>query len=191
MELNLQVLKVTSMFNIKLAIALFGGMVIGLPIIIIQFWKFISPALDKKYSGSIFLTIFCSILFFLIGMTFAYFVIIPYSLEFFTSISSDVIAVNYNFTLDSYLIYMLWLVFGCGLLFQLPVISIFFSRIGVFNPEFLRQYRKYAIIISLLFSAVLTPPDPLSQILIFFPLLLLYEISIVLSKLFQINNSII
>ena len=118
-------------------------------------------------------------------MGFAYYIIIPFSLTFFTSLTSDTIHVNYNFTLEGYLIYILWLIFGCGLLFQLPVISVFFTRIGIFTPEFLRQYRKFAIIIALILGAILTPPDPVSQILIVIPLIVLYEFSILLSKILQ------
>ena len=84
--------------------------------------------------------------------------------------------------------YIIWLIFGCGLLFQLPVISIFFTRIGIFPPEFLREYRKFAIVIALILGAVLTPPDPVSQILIVIPLILLYEFSILISKILQPRN---
>ena len=124
-------------------------------------------------------------------MSFAYFIIIPFSLSFFTSLTADTIHVNYNFTLESYLIYMLWLIFGCGLLFQLPVISVFFTRIGIFTPSFLREYRKFAIIIALLLGALLTPPDPVSQILIVIPLILLYELSILISKILQPRHPLV
>ena len=93
--------------------------------------------------------------------------------------------VDYNFTLEGYLIYILWLIFGCGLLFQLPVISIFFTRIGILTPAFLKEYRKYAIIMAFILAAILTPPDPISQILIVIPLLLLYEFSILISKILK------
>ena len=115
-------------------------------------------------------------------MSFAYFIIIPFSLSFFTSLTSNTVYIDYHFTLEGYLVYILWLVFGCGLLFQLPVISIFFTHIGIFTPSFLREYRKYAIITALIIGAVLTPPDPLSQILIVIPLIVLYELSILISK---------
>ena len=190
-DLNLQVLKVTSMFTIKLSVALFGGMIAGLPVIIYQFWRFISPAFDVKHGISVLLTILFSSFFFIIGMSFAYFIIIPFSLSFFTSLTSDFITIDYNFTLEGYLIYVLWLIFGCGILFQLPVISIFFTRIGIFTPEFLKQYRKYAIIMSLILSAMLTPPDPISQVLIVLPLLCLYELSILISKFLKSRNSLI
>jgi len=189
-DLNLQVLKVTSMFTIKITVALFGGIFIGLPIILYQLWRFISPAFEEDHGSSVFLTILLSTLFFVLGMSFAYFIIIPFSLSFFTSLTSSTIHVDYNYSLEGYLIYILWLVFGCGLLFQLPIISVFFTRLGILTPAFLREYRKIAIILSLIIAAILTPPDPISQILIVIPLIILYEFSILISKILQPRNSL-
>ena len=190
-DLNLQVLKITSMFTVKLSVALFGGMILGLPVILYQFWRFISPAFEDKYGVAVIFTVLFSSAFFLLGMSFAYFVIIPFSLAFFTSLTAETIDVAYNFTLEGYLMYILWLIFGCGLLFQLPVISIFFTKIGILTPAFLREYRKFAIVVFLIFGAVLTPPDPVSQILIVVPLIILYEFSILISKLFKPKDSLV
>jgi len=190
-DLNLQVLKITSMFTVKLSVALFGGMILGLPVILYQFWRFISPAFEDKYGVAVIFTVLFSSAFFLLGMSFAYFVIIPFSLAFFTSLTAETIDVAYNFTLEGYLMYMLWLIFGCGLLFQLPVISIFFTKIGILTPAFLREYRKFAVVVFLILGAVLTPPDPVSQILIVVPLIILYEFSILISKLFKPKDSLV
>ena len=190
-DLNLQVLKITSMFTVKLSVALFGGMILGLPVILYQFWRFISPAFEDKYGVAVIFTVLFSSAFFLLGMSFAYFVIIPFSLFFFTSLTAETIDVAYNFTLEGYLMYILWLIFGCGLLFQLPVISIFFTKIGILTPTFLREYRKFAVVVFLILGAVLTPPDPVSQILIVVPLIILYEFSILISKLFQPKDSLV
>ena len=190
-DLNLQVLKITSMFTVKLSVALFGGMILGLPVILYQFWRFISPAFEDKYGVAVIFTILFSSAFFLLGMSFAYFVIIPFSLAFFTSLTAETIDVAYNFTLEGYLMYILWLIFGCGLLFQLPVISIFFTKIGILTPAFLREYRKFAVVVFLILGAVLTPPDPVSQILIVVPLIILYEFSILISKLFKPKDSLV
>ena len=190
-DLNLQVLKITSMFTVKLSVALFGGMILGLPVILYQFWRFISPAFEDKYGVAVIFTVLFSSAFFLLGMSFAYFVIIPFSLVFFTSLTAETIDVAYNFTLEGYLMYILWLIFGCGLLFQLPVISIFFTKIGILTPAFLREYRKFAVVVFLILGAVLTPPDPVSQILIVVPLIILYEFSILISKLFKPKDSLV
>ena len=190
-DLNLQVLKITSMFTVKLSVALFGGMILGLPVILYQFWRFISQAFEDKYGVAVIFTVLFSSAFFLLGMSFAYFVIIPFSLAFFTSLTAETIDVAYNFTLEGYLMYILWLIFGCGLLFQLPVISIFFTKIGILTPAFLREYRKFAVVVFLILGAVLTPPDPVSQILIVVPLIILYEFSILISKLFKPKDSLV
>ena len=191
MDLNLQVLKITSMFTVKLSVALFGGITLGLPVILYQFWQFVSPAFEDKHGLAVLITLLFSSAFFVLGMCFAYFVIIPISLVFFTSLTSESVNVDYNFTLEGYLTYILWLVFGCGLLFQLPVISIFFTKIGILTPAFLREYRKFAIVVFLILGAVLTPPDPVSQILIVVPLILLYELSILISKLLRPKDSLV
>ena len=190
-DLNLQVLKITSMFTVKLSVSLFGGIILGLPVILYQFWRFISPAFEDKYGIAVIFTVLFSSAFFLLGMSFAYFVIIPFSLAFFTSLTAETIDVAYNFTLEGYLMYILWLIFGCGLLFQLPVISIFFTKIGILTPAFLREYRKLAVVVFLILGAVLTPPDPVSQILIVVPLIILYEFSILISKLFKPKDSLV
>ena len=190
-DLNLQVLKITSMFTVKLSVALFGGIILSLPVILYQFYRFITPAFEAKYGLTIFIAVLFSSVFFIFGMLFAYFVIIPFSLTFFTSLTSEYMDVAYNFTLEGYLIYILWLIFGCGLIFQLPIISIFFTKIGILTPAFLREYRKFSIVVFLILGAVLTPPDPVSQILIVVPLIILYEFSILISKLFKPKGSLV
>ncbi|SVC55684.1 uncharacterized protein METZ01_LOCUS308538, partial [marine metagenome] len=129
-DINLQVLKVTSMFTVKLITALFGGMILGLPVIMYQFWRFVSPAFEDRHGLAVIFTILFSLCFFILGMCFAYFIIIPFSLSFFTSLTTDTVDVAYNFTLEGYLTYILWLIFGCGILFQLPIISTFLTQIG-------------------------------------------------------------
>jgi len=190
-DLNLQVLKITSMFSVKLGVALFGGVILGFPVILYQFWLFISPVFEDKHGLAVFITILFSSVFFILGMCFAYFIIIPFSLTFFTSLTSETVDVSYNFTLEGYLTYILWLIFGCGLLFQLPVISVFFTKLGILTPVFLYEYRKFAIVVFLILGAVATPPDPISQILIVIPLILLYEFSILISKLFKPKDSLV
>lgn len=180
-KLNLQVLKVTSMFTIKLGLAIMGGIMLSIPIFIYQIWRFLSPALHHSGPIQLSLVILFSSIFFFGGILFANKIIIPYSLSFFTSISFTNFPINYNFTLESYLNYTLWLIFSCGLIFQLPVITWFFAKSGILTPAFLIHYRKYMFIIFLILAAILTPPDPISQILIVIPLILLYEFSIFIS----------
>lgn len=184
-SMNMQVLKVTSMFSVKLAVSIMGGIILGLPVIIFQTWRFVAPAFENSHDISILLTILFATIFFLLGLLFGYFIIVPFSLNFFTSLTSSTVEVAYNFTLDGYLTYALWLLFACGLIFQLPVVALFFTRIGLLTPPFLRHYRKFAFIGFLIMGALLTPPDPLSQVLIVIPLVMLYEFSIFISWIFR------
>ena len=188
-NLNLQVLKVTSMFTIKLGLALMGGFILSIPIVIFQFWQFVSPAMEGNYTIQVIGIVLFSSIFFFGGLSFAYIVIIPYTLSFFTSMTFENFPVDYNYTLDGYLSYVLWLILSCGLLFQLPVVTFFFSKIGLLTPAFLRHYRKFVFVFFLVLAAVLTPPDPLSQILIVIPLMVLYEFSIFMSWLIHRKNS--
>ncbi len=189
-DLNLQVLKVTSMFMVKVGVAIMGGITLGIPVIIYQIWKFVSPAFEKDYSWSIIFIVFFATILFFVGLAFGYYIIIPFSLGFFTSLTSTAVDVKYNFTLKGYLSYIMWIMFACGLVFQLPMLTIFFTRIGLVTPKSLKNYRKYAFIIFLILAAILTPPDPLSQILIVIPLFLLYEVSIIISRFFIKKNTL-
>ena len=184
LPLDLQVLKVTSMFMVKVGIALMGGIIIALPIIFYQTWCFISPMFKEKHNTTVIFIVGFSTILFIMGLMFGYLILIPFSLEFFISMTSTRVDVDYNFTLDGYLIYVMWLLFACGLTFQLPVITAIGTKVGIFTPPFLRHYRNYAIIFFLIIGAILTPPDPLSQLLIFFPLVFLYEFSIFVSWIF-------
>ena len=159
------------MFTIKLSLSLMGGIIFSLPILFFQFWRFVSPAIENNYIIQVLGIVLFSSIFFFVGLFFAYSIIIPYTLSFFTSMTFQNFPVNYNYTLDGYLSYILWLILTCGILFQLPVVTFFFSKIGLLTPVFLRHYRKYVFVFFLILAAVLTPPDPISQILIVIPLI--------------------
>ena len=180
-SMDLQVLKVQGMFMIKWGIALLGGIVVSIPVLTYQLWKFIAPGLyldEKKYIIPLILFTFLS---FLIGLVFAYTVVIPFSLSFFTSAGFD--GIDNNFSINYYFSFITWLMVGSGLIFELPVIVFILSIIGLLTPAFMRHYRRYAIVVILVLSAFITPPDPISLILMSIPLLILYEISIGVSWL--------
>ena len=132
----------------------------------------------KKYIIPLILSTFLS---FLIGLVFAYTVVIPFSLNFFTSAGFD--GIENNFSINYYFSFITWLMVGSGLIFELPVIVFILSIIGLLTPAFMRHYRRYAIVVILVLSAFITPPDPISLILMSIPLLILYEISIGVSWL--------
>tara|TARA_B100000214_G_scaffold353851_1_gene310215 strand:- start:95 stop:823 length:729 start_codon:yes stop_codon:yes gene_type:complete len=180
-SMDLQVLKVQGMFMIKWSIALFGGIIISIPVLTFQIWKFVAPGLyidEKKYIIPLIIFTFLS---FLCGLIFAYMIVIPFSLGFFTSVGFE--GIQNNFSINYYFSFITWLMIGSGLIFELPVIVFILSVIGLLTPAFMRHYRRYAIVIILVLSAFITPPDPVSLVLMSIPLLVLYELSIGVSWL--------
>ena len=179
--MDLQVLKVQGMFMIKWGIALIGGFVLAIPVLTYQLWKFVAPALymnERKYVGPLIIFTYLS---FLIGMVFSYTVIIPFSLEFFTSVGVD--QIENNFSINYYFNFVTWLMIGSGLIFELPVLVFILSIIGLLTPSFMVHYRRHSIVVVLILSAFITPPDPISLVLMSVPLWFLYEISIGVSWL--------
>ena len=181
-KINLQVLKITSMFMIKIYISMVTGLMLSMPVILYQIWRFISPAIDKKISISVMAMFLMSSVFFMFGSYFSYTIIIPLSITFFTSLSSSYVPVDYNITLENYMAYVIWMIFVAGLVFQLPIVSIIFKKLGLIDYRTLADNRRYSILAIFVISALLTPPDPFSQILFVIPLLILYEFSILIIR---------
>jgi sec-independent protein translocase protein TatC len=171
---------VTGQFSMQFAAAFVIGLIIAFPYVFWEIWRFIKPGLYKTEAKSSRGAVFAVTFLFLSGVSFGYFVLCPMSMLFFATYSISDVIVN-EFDITSYVQTIIALVFGSGVLFQLPVVIFFLTRIGLVTPKFLRTYRKHAIIIILILAAVITPPDPLSQTIIAVPLYLLYEISILIS----------
>jgi len=181
-QVNLQVIKITSMFMVQIYISLIIGFTFSIPIILYQIWRFVSPAINKKLSFITFIMFTMSTLFFIIGAYFSYKIIIPLSISFFTSLNTNAFTVDYNITLENYLTYTIWMIFIGGLVFQLPIISIIFKKLGIIDHTMLKKGRRYAILGIFVFAALFTPPDPLSQVLFAIPLVVLYELSIIIIR---------
>ncbi|HED07680.1 MAG TPA: twin-arginine translocase subunit TatC [Ignavibacteria bacterium] len=176
----LQNLKPFGQVYVYLEVAIIAGIVLSIPNIFYQFWKFIVPALkenERKYISVI--VIFSSICF-IIGIAFAYFVILPFTLSFAANFGSQ--EISNQFALNEYLSVILSVMLGAGVVFELPMVTYFLTKIGILTPMFMAKYRKYALIIILIISAFLTPADVVSQIILAIPLAFLYEISILISK---------
>ncbi len=174
-------LKPTGMLMVRLEIAIAAGILISLPVIFYQLWMFVSPGLlhrERRFVlPAIFLTTFC----FLTGAAFAYIILVPMVLPFLFKMGTKSIDANINIT--EYMSFVLRLILVAGLIFELPILSFFLSRIGILSPAFLKKYRPYSVVLIFIFSAIITPPDPVSQLLMAFPLLMLYEISIWVSHI--------
>ncbi|MBK8550543.1 MAG: twin-arginine translocase subunit TatC [Ignavibacteria bacterium] len=182
--LKLQNIKPFGQFTLYMEVIIVGGIILSIPNIIYQFWKFIEPALkpgESRYIKSI--VVFSSFCF-LAGITFAYFVLLPTALEFFANFGSTVI--SNNIAIDEYFSFIISTMLAAGVVFELPMVSFFLSKVGILKPQFMRKYRKHALIIILLLAGILTPsPDITSQLLLAVPLFILYEISIIICKLSQ------
>ena len=157
------------------------GFIIAFPYILFQIWKFISPALYDKEKANIKTFLFVASLLFFGGVAFGYFVLTPLSINFLanTSISS---MVKNSIDINSYIALVKTTSLATGLVFELPVVIYFLSRFGIVSPQMLRDYRRYSIVIILIIAAIVTPPDVISQIIVSIPLIILYEISIFISK---------
>ncbi|MCH3881966.1 MULTISPECIES: twin-arginine translocase subunit TatC [Tenacibaculum] len=178
---TLQSLNPTQQLMTAVWTSLILGFIFSFPYILWEFWKFIAPGLHsserKKSKGFIFVS---SFLFFL-GVLFSYYVILPMSVYFFYNYQISDLVVN-NFKLDGYVSLITNTLLGVAVFFELPVVIYFLSKIGLVTPEFLRTYRKHALVVVLVLSAIITPPDVASQIIVAVPIMILYEISIYVSK---------
>ena len=175
-RIALQVLSVQGMFLIKWFIAFISGFVLAMPVVVYQIWRFVTPGLkinEKRYALPVVLFACIS---FITGVSFGYLILIPFSLEFFSGMGAGL--VENNFSITYYFSFLTWLLLGAGLVFQLPVLSLFLSAIGVLTPPFMRHYRRHAIVTILILSSFITPPDPVSMLMMAVPLVVLYEISI-------------
>ncbi|QJP32976.1 twin-arginine translocase subunit TatC [Nonlabens sp. Ci31] len=168
-------------FSTHIWTSILVGFVVAFPWVLYQVWRFISPGLkssEKKYSSGF--IIVCSLLFF-IGVTFGYFVIAPLSVHFMMTYNLSP-EISTEPSLSSYIGYIRASILASGLLFELPVIIYFLTKVGLATPEGLRKNRKFALVIVLIVAAVITPPDVASQIIVAIPVLILYEVSIFISK---------
>ena len=157
------------------------GFVVAFPYVIYQFWKFISPGLytHEKRTASGFISI--SSLLFFIGVLFGYYVVTPLSIRFLGTYTVSAEIFN-DFDLNSYTALVRASVLASGLIFELPILVYFLTKVGLITPELMRKYRKIALVMVMFLSAVITPPDVASQIIVAIPVLILYELSIFISK---------
>lgn len=172
--------KLFQQFNVMMSVSIFGGIVVAFPYIIWELWRFISPALHpNERKNSVFLINFVWILF-VVGILCGYFLILPFAINFgllFTISDS----ITQLFDLSDYTTLFMQVVLGMGLVFLFPVIVYFLTSIGILTPQFMRTYRRHAIVLIMVVAAIITPADVLSMLMAAFPLLLLYEFSIMMS----------
>lgn len=174
-------------FSAHIWTSIYAGFVIAFPYVIYQFWRFLSPGLhnnERKHSrGFIFIS---SILFFL-GVLFGYYIVTPLSINFLATynVSSEI---SNEIDISSYISLVRSSALASGIIFELPIIIYFLTKIGLVTPQFLKKYRKFALVIVLVLSAIITPPDVASQIIVAIPILILYQVSIYISKIVVRNQ---
>ena len=173
-------LQMMGQFVMHLKISAVLGFIVSFPYLLWEAWKFIEPGLyeeERKYSKG---SIFVSSLLFLIGVCFGYFILSPFSINFFATYSVSE-AIQNNIALDSYISIITTLTMASGIMFELPMVVYFLSRLGLLTPDFMRAHRRHAFMIILIISAIITPADVFSQILVSLPIYVLYELSILVS----------
>ena len=181
-KIDFQVTAVNGTFTSAISIALIGSVIISFPYLFWEFWRFVKPALspkEKKYArGSIFWVSLC----FFLGAAFGYYLLAPFTFNFLASFTLGKSgAIIYRPAINDYIDSLTNLILGCGIAFELPILAYVLGKIGLITAKFLKRYRKYAFIVILIVAAIITPsPDVTSQTIVAIPLLLLYEISVLL-----------
>jgi sec-independent protein translocase protein TatC len=173
---NLVFIAPTEAFVTKLKIALIVGLLLSLPFLFYHFWRFVKPALYAHERKYLVLAVLFSTLFFFAGVAFAFFVVLPIGLGFLLGFQTDKLTAT--ITISNYITFITKMLLAFGVIFQLPIISYFLTKMGILKPRLLRKSRRVAIVLIFIAAAVLTPPDVFTQLLMAIPLMLLFEISI-------------
>ncbi len=177
---ELQSRKMMGQFMMHMTASFVGGFILAFPYIFFEIWRFISPGLyskEKRMSrGAVF---FVSLLF-LTGVSFGYFIVSPVAINFFANYSVYE-AVQNQFDITNYVTTIMILVLGSGILFQLPIVTYFLSKVGLVTPALMKKYRRHSLVVIFILSAMITPPDPFTMIFIAVPLIGLYQMSILIS----------
>jgi sec-independent protein translocase protein TatC len=169
-------------FFAYLKVALLTGIILASPVILYQFWVFIAPGLYRKERKLLIPIVLLSTIFFTGGALFGYFIVFPFGFKFFLGFASDTIRPMPS--MKEYLTLATKLLLAFGVVFELPIVLTFMARLGIVSVPFLKKNRKYALLIFFAGAAILTPPDVITQLMMAFPLMLLYEISIIGAKIF-------
>lgn len=169
-------------FFTYMKLALLAGIILATPVIFYEFWMFISPGLYRTEKKFLIPAVLLSIVFFIIGASFGYFVVFPYGFQFFLGFSSETIQAMPS--MKEYLSFSSQMLLAFGFVFELPLVLTLMGRMGLVTGDFLRKNRKYAVLIIFVVAAIVTPPDVISQIMMAVPLMLLYELSILGVKVF-------
>ena len=181
-NLTLNAFKVTDPIKIYMQVTMILGLIITSPLIMYQFWAFISPGLYEKERKTTLAYIPFSLLLFLGGLAFSYFILFPYVIGFMLNIS-DNLDIQETIGINEYFQFLFQITLPFGAIFQLPVLMLFLTRLGIITPMMMSKYRKYAYLVLVIIAAFITPPDIISHMIVTLPLIILYEFSLSISKI--------
>ena len=184
---NLMNITMSGQFSTHIKVSMLSGFILAFPYIIWEFWCFVRPALYNSEATKVKLIVFISSLLFFTGILFGYYVIAPMSVNFLGSYQVSANVAN-QISLTSFISTVCTVCLANGIIFELPVIVYFLARSGLITPDLMRTYRKHAIVGTLILSAIITPPDITSQILVSLPIIILYEFSITICRRVLINK---
>jgi sec-independent protein translocase protein TatC len=167
-------------FSADIWTSIWAGFIVAFPYVLYEVWRFISPGLYEKERKNSRGFIFVASFLFFLGVLFGYYVVAPLSINFLGTYSVSDMVTN-EFDIGSYIATLRSSVIACGIIFELPIIIYFLTKVGLVTPEILKKYRKIALVVVLILSAIITPPDVASQIVVAIPILVLYQLSIYIS----------
>ena len=173
-------INMSGQFSAHIMTSVIAGFVVAFPYVFWEIWRFIAPALYEKESSVARGVVFFSSTLFLFGVVFGYYVVSPLSVHFLGSYQVSSSVAN-QISLNSFISTVSTVCLANGIIFELPILVYFLTKVGLITPDFMRTYRKHALVLTLIFSAIITPPDVASQVLVALPLMILYEISIKIS----------
>ncbi len=168
------------MFIAYIKVALIAGIILAMPVVFYELWMFLAPALYRREKGYLIPFVLFSSILFLVGSLFGYFVVFPYGFKFFIGFATEEIQALPS--VKQYFSFTIRLLLAFGVVFELPVVVFFMTKIGLITPDSMKRFRKFAILSSFILSAILTPPDVATQIMMALPIIILYEVSILISK---------
>jgi sec-independent protein translocase protein TatC len=168
------------MFIAYIKVALIAGIILAIPIIFYELWMFLVPALYQREKRYLIPFVLFSSILFVAGSLFGYFIVFPYGFKFFISFATEEIQALPS--VKQYFSFATRLLLAFGLVFEMPVVVFFMTKIGLITPDLMKKYRKFAILFSFIMAAILTPPDVATQIMMALPLIILYEVSIIISQ---------
>lgn len=184
MVFTLQNISMSGQFFTHLMVSFVVGFIIAFPYVLWEVWRFVAPGLHASEKGSMRGMVAFATVLFLLGVAFGYYMLAPLSIQFFGSYQVSA-SVENTVALDSYIAMVTSVTLWTGVIFELPLVILFLTKAGIVGPQVLRTYRKHAFVGILIIAAILTPPDVVSQLIVSMPLMLLYEVSILMSARMQ------